>query len=69
MNLLEHYIQEVHSIEDVTKEYENVVNRKPEQHVLKIIMTVNCYGNVERVIKFFLKSEWEHSLEQGFYLA
>ena len=57
MNLLEHYIQEVHSIEDVTEEYEKIVDRKLEQPVLKVTMTINCYGNIEKVTKFFLKNE------------
>lgn len=69
MNLLEHYIQEVHSIEDITEEYEKIVDRKLEQPVLKVSMTVDCCGNIEKVTKFFLKNEWENSLKQGFYLA
>ena len=48
MNLLEHYIQEVHSIEDVTSQYEEVVGRKLEQPALKVDITIDCYGVVER---------------------
>ena len=69
MNLLEHYIKDVHSVEDVTEEYEKIVDRKLKQPALKVTVTVNCYGNAKKVTQIFLKNEWEHILKQGFYLA
>lgn len=69
MNLLKHYIKKVHSVEDVTGEYESVVGRKLEQHALKVDMTIDCYGIVERTTQYFLKSDWEDAKDKGFYVA
>lgn len=69
MNLLEHYIKKVYSIEDVTKEYEKAVGRKLEQPALKVTMQVNCYGTEEKTTQYFLQKEWEHVSKQGYYMA
>lgn len=69
MNILKYCIKEVHNIEDVTEEYEKIVHRKLEQPALKITMTVDCYGTIEKVTQYFLKSDWEHNLRQGYYMA
>lgn len=69
MNITEHWITKVHSVEDVTKKYEELVGRKLEQPALKVDITINCYGQKRRKTEYFLKAEWENTLKQGFYLA
>ena len=74
MNLLEHYIKEVISIVDVTKEWEDFIRKDIPNFVetnpmLEVKMLVNCYGNIEETIKRLHKSEWDKIQEQGYYMA
>ena len=69
MNLLEHYIQEVLSVEDVTEEYEKIVGRKLKYPTVKVEMLVDCYGKTEQKTEYFLKPAWEKTLKLGYYLA
>lgn len=59
MNLLEHYIKEIHSI----KEYEG------NNSFLLVDLTTDCYGVISRQIHFATKEQWENEKELGFYLA
>lgn len=59
MNLLEHYIIEVH---DVTE-----FNEVPD--MIKVDVTYNCYGTVERGKHITSKELWEDALAKGYYLA
>lgn len=59
MNLLEHYIIEVH---DVTE-----FNEVPG--MIKVDVTYNCYGTVERGKYITSKELWEEALAKGYYLA
>lgn len=74
MNLLEHYIEKVVSVEDVTKEWEEDI-RKAEPNfietdpMLQVRMIVNCCGNTRKSMKLFHKTEWEKIQEQGYYMA
>ncbi len=57
MNLLEHYIQEVHSITQ-------------KGNLVVVDVTVNCYGATTRTTHTFLSmQECENSLKKGYYLA
>ena len=49
MNLVEHYIKEIHGI----KEYP----RDPKYIIVDV--TCNCYGVIERKEHFTTKDEWE----------
>lgn len=69
MNITEHWITKVHSVEDVTKKYEELVGRQLEQPALKITMKINCCGKEEKTTQYFLQKEWEHTLKQGYYMA
>lgn len=69
MNITEHWITKVHSVEDVTKKYEELVGRQLEQPALKVTMKINCYGTEEKTTQYFLQKEWEHALKQGYYIA
>ena len=59
MNLLEHYIIKVHSVEHY--------DRKPN-YVL-VDLTCNCYGVVQRVSRLTTIQQWEIDKKRGFYLA
>lgn len=68
MNLLEHYIEEVLTIEDITNkcpEFFDVV----KEPIYKIKMIVNCYGNKETVEVMWHKTKYEANINRGYYLA
>ena len=75
MNLLEHYIKEIISVEDVTKEWENFMRKDDPNFVendpmLKVEMIVSCYSNmIYGTIKTLHQSEWDKIQEQGYYMA
>lgn len=75
MNLLEHYIEKIISVKDVTQEWEkymqvtedpNFVETDP---MLEINILVNCMGVEEYHILWYHKSEWDKIQEQGYYMA
>ena len=69
MNLLEHYIKEIHSVQDVSNKFEKATGLKPKEPLYEVDVTVDCYGAVERNRKFMSKSEFEQSKKQGYFLA
>lgn len=74
MNLLEHYIEKVVSVDDVTKEWEKYMQEEDPNFIeadpmLQISMIINCYGQTEGTKKMFHKSEWDKIQEQGYYMA
>ena len=69
MNLLEHYIKEIHSVQDVSDKYEKVIRQKPKEPLYEVDITVDCYGVVERMKKIMSKSALEQAKKQGYFLA
>lgn len=69
MNLLEHYIKEVYSVEDISNKFEESVGYPPKEPMRKVRMRVNCYGREEDTEHTFFLSEWEEALKQGYYMA
>ena len=69
MNLLEHYIKEIHSVQDVSNKFEKATGLKPKEPLYEVDVTVNCYGIVERKREFISKSEFEQAKKQGYFLA
>lgn len=69
MNLLEHYIKEIHSVQDVSDKYERAIRQKPKEPLYEVDITVDCYGVIERMSKFMSKSEFEQAKKQGYFLA
>ena len=59
MNLLEHYILKVHSVEDITDKFKERVGYPPKEDMLAVKAHVVCYGREEDIEKVFFKSEWE----------
>ena len=69
MNLLEHYIKEIHNVEDVSDKYEKAIRQKPKEPLYEVDITVDCYGVVERMKKIMSKSALEQAKKQGYFLA
>lgn len=74
MNLLEHYIEKVISVVDVTKEWEKCMQEEDSNFVetdtmLEIKVLVNCMGVEKYNILWYHKSEWDKIQEQGYYMA
>lgn len=59
MNLLEHYIKEIHGIE-YPKKYPDLI---------VIDVTFDCYGNIKRDEYITTKDQWEKDVERGYFLA
>jgi hypothetical protein len=58
MNLLETYIEEIHSEHERKTDFGYVVD---------VDITENCYGGITRKKKTFLKDEWADIKKKGFY--
>lgn len=75
MNLLEHYIEKVISVEDVTKEWEKYIQETEDPNfietdsMLEINILSNCMGVEKYNILWYHKSEWDKIQEQGYYMA
>ena len=69
MNLLEHYIKEIHSVQDVSDKFERAIGHKPKEPLYEVDVTFDCYGVVERTRKIMNKSEFEQAKNQGYFLA
>ena len=74
MNLLEHYINEVLSVKDITEEYTTRMKRFNEgffigEPIYEVEMDINCYGRKEVVIEIWTKSEYEAHVQRGYYMA
>ena len=69
MNLLKHYIEEIHSVQEISNKFEKATGHKPKEPLYEVDVTVNCYGAVERKREFISKSEFEQAKKQGYFLA
>lgn len=63
MNLLEHYIKDILSVENVP--HEEWMKKK----YVNVTMIVNCYGIIEVKNSWFSEKEWEVIKEQGYFLS
>lgn len=59
MNLLEHYILEVISVNILEQVHDYV----------SVTMIVNCYGHIYKDNKVFRVEEWKEAQEKGYYVA
>lgn len=61
MNMLKHYIVEIHSVKDVTDKFNNALTPylKLKEPLLEVDLTVNCYGDIRRKVVQFPKSKFE----------
>lgn len=69
MNLLEHYILEVYSAEDITEKFKERIGCYPKEDMLAVKARVVCYGKEKDIEKVFFASEWEEAQKQGYYMA
>ena len=69
MNLLEHYIKEIHNVQDVSDKYEKATGSELKEPLYEVDITVDCYGVVERTRKIMTKSEFEQAKKQSYFLA
>ena len=60
MNILEHYIGEIFSVEPFVMRGTAMV---------KVDLSTNCYGNVRRQTEVFTADEWDRAKEQGYFMA
>ncbi len=56
MNLLEHYISEIHS-------------EQTEGDYVRVVATINCYGSKKVINRLFSKSGWNEIKELGYYMG
>ena len=64
MNLLEIYIKHIYS----EKEVHPVFDGKTIDIVL-VDMDTDCYGSKMRMVRDFLKEDWEKAKAQGFWMG
>ena len=69
MNLLEHYIKEIHNVQDVSDKFEKATGGEPKEPLYEVDVTFDCYGVVERNRKIMSKSDFEQTKKQGYFLA
>ena len=69
MNLLEHYIKEIHSVQDISDKYKKAIRQKPKEPLYEVDVTFDCYGVVERKRRIMSKSALEQAKKQGYFLA
>ena len=67
MNLLEHYIKEVHEVKDITNEFIEHFGYEPSEPLYQIDLTYNYCGCNKRKNKIFFKSEWEEIKKCGYF--
>lgn len=69
MNLLEHYIKEIHNVKDISDKFEKATGGEPKEPLYEVDVTFDCYGVVERTRKIMSKSDFEQAKKQGYFLA
>lgn len=57
MNLLEHYILEIHEIIPGTED------------AIIVIVTCDCYGRVEKIKHPTTRSQWDEDVKRGYFMA
>lgn len=60
MNLVEHYILEIFSEEEIEKD--------GKKYIISWVK-VDCYGRIDILKHIDLKGNWEKAKEQGFFLV
>lgn len=68
MNLLEHYIKEIHSVRKCEEEWTKDDYFKDEEYV-EVDLTYDCYGSIKRTIRCWEKEYFEHIKEQGYFMG
>lgn len=69
MNILENYIDEVYSVEDVTEQMEEHGIAVGGERFFRVRMSVDCYGNKSVKKQIFRASEWEEAKKKGYFMG
>lgn len=64
MNLVQCFILDIHSEEDVTS-----YCKWATENMIEVDITTNCYGIIERKKEVFSQSAWDGAKEKGWYLG
>lgn len=64
MNILEHYIEEIHSVKPYTEEW---TKEFPDRKFVEVDVTSNCWGCVERQKHVWTVVELAKHKEQGYF--
>ena len=62
MNILEHYIEEIHSVKPYAADW-------AVGEWVEVDITSNCYGNTKRENRVLTIKQWETAKENGYYMA
>lgn len=65
MNLLEQYIEEVHSVVPLTDDW----TKEFDHGFVKVDITTSCYGTSHQHFSVFSDEEWKDVKEKGYYLG
>lgn len=66
MNLLEHYIKDILSVEEYSAEW---TKEFPERSFVKVKITYECYGRVETGIHVWNTDQWESIQQKGYFMG
>lgn len=75
MNLVEHYIQMIYSVEDITNEFEFYMKSEVDptyivkEKIYKVRLLEDCYGVQKVTEQTWRKSEYETNIKRGYYLG
>lgn len=64
MNILEHYIEEVKSVEPYEAEWTKEFNKE----FVKIKVVTDCYGRIKETETIESVEDWEKIKEQGYFM-
>lgn len=66
MNILEHYIKEIHSVKECKEEW---TKEFPGEKFVSVDLTYDCYGCIERREHCWKESYWKQIQEQGYFMG
>ena len=66
MNLLEHYIKEVHSVKEYNEEW---TKEFPDEKFVRVDITYDCYGSIERNFHVWNTDAWNRIKKKGYFMA
>lgn len=65
MNLTTHYIEEVHAVKPYKADW---THKFPAKSFVKVELTANSYGSVQKHHRIWEAEEWKAIKEQGYYV-
>lgn len=66
MNLLEHYITAIHSVEDYNEEW---TKEFPDISFVQVKLTYDCYGNIETGTHVWNIDQWNSIKQKGYFMG